>query len=54
MLIPVLITLAVVVVLFVIVVTLRPNDFRVSRSLKMAVSAARAFEEVNDLHRMNA
>lgn len=54
MLIPILIGLAAIVVLFVIVVMLRPNTFRVSRSLPMAVPASKAFEQVNDLHRMNA
>jgi polyketide cyclase/dehydrase/lipid transport protein len=54
MLMPVLITLAIVVVLFVIVVMLRPNTFQVSRLLKMAAPASKTFEQVNDLHRMNA
>ena len=54
MLIPTLITIAVVIALFIIVVMLRPNDFRVSRSVKVAASASQVFEQVNDLHRMNA
>ncbi len=54
MLIPVLITLAAIVALFVFIVILRPNDFRVSRSVKMTAPASKAFEQVNDLHCMNA
>ena len=54
MLTPVLIALAAIVVLFGIVLMLRPNTFEVSRSLKMAVAASKAFENVNDLHSMNA
>ncbi len=53
MLVNVLIGLAVVVVLFVITAMLRSNDLRVSRSMKMAVPAATAFAQVNDLHLMN-
>ena len=53
MLVPTLITIAAVFVLFVVVVMLRPNDFEVHRSLKMTAPAAKTFEQVNDLHRMN-
>ncbi|MEK6261776.1 MAG: SRPBCC family protein [Planctomycetota bacterium] len=53
MLIPTLITVAAFVVVFLIVVLLRPNTFQVSRSLKMAAPASKTFEQVNDLHRMN-
>lgn len=54
MLMPILITLAAIAVLLVIVVTFRPNDFRVSRSLTVTASALKAFENVNDLRLMNA
>jgi hypothetical protein len=53
MLTPILITVAVVVVLFVIVLSLKSNDFQVSRSVKVTAPVAKAFEQVNDLHRMN-
>lgn len=53
MLIPLLITVAVVVVLLVIVVTLRPSDFQVSRSIPVTAPASKAFEQVNDKHLMN-
>lgn len=54
MLIPVLISVAAVVALFVVVVMLRSNDFQVNRSLKMKAPASKAFEQINDLHLMNA
>ena len=53
MLIPVLITVAVVVLLFVIVVTLRSSDFQVSRSIQVTAPASKPFEQVNDTHLMN-
>lgn len=40
-------------VLMLLVAALKSDDFSVSRSLKMKTSAARAFEQVNDLHLMN-
>ena len=49
MLIPILISLAVVVVLFVIIVALRPSEFRISRSLAMAAPAETTFEQINAL-----
>lgn len=54
MLYPVLISVAAVVALLIVVVMLRPNDFQVSRSMQMKTSAGKAFEQVNDLHLMNA
>ena len=50
---PILITIAALVIMFAIVMLLRPNDFRVSRSLKVTAPASKAFEQVNDLHLMN-
>ena len=54
MLVPILITLAAVVVLFVIIVALRPSDFRVERSIVVAVPPAAAFAQVNDFHKWEA
>lgn len=51
---PILITIAVVIALLVLVISLRSNDFQVSRSRTMTTSAEKAFQQVNDLHRMNA
>jgi polyketide cyclase/dehydrase/lipid transport protein len=46
----ILIALAAVVVVFLIVVALRPADFRVSRSTTISGPASAAFELVNDFH----
>ena len=54
MLIPALMTVAGLIVLFVIVVSLRPNTFHVTRSITMAAPAARPYELVNDFHRWGA
>jgi hypothetical protein len=51
--IPVLITLASIVALLLIFAMFKSDDFRVSRSLKMAASPSKAFSQVNDLHLMN-
>lgn len=53
MLIPILISIASVLVLFVIVVLMQASDFKVSRSTSVNASALKAFEQVNDLHLMN-
>jgi hypothetical protein len=44
----ILLGLAAVIVLFLIVVALRPADFRVERSATLAVSPAALFDQVND------
>src|SRR5262245_49842976 len=54
MIIPILIVVAVIVAVFVIVVSLRPDEFRVARSATVAAPAAAAFEQVNDLHKWEA
>ncbi len=54
MLIPILISVAAVVALFVIIVLMQAADFKVSRSTKVKASAQKAFEQVHDLHLMNA
>ena len=52
--IPILCTLAAIVAMLLLFAQFKANDFRVSRSLKMAAPAAKAFAQVNDLHKMNA
>src|SRR5499427_806543 len=47
----ILIGLAAIIVLFVIVVALRPADFRVERSLALSAPAILLFEQVNDHHK---
>lgn len=54
MLIPILSIVAVVVLLAVVVVSVKSNDFQVSRSIKVSAPAERAFDQVNDLRCMNA
>jgi polyketide cyclase/dehydrase/lipid transport protein len=46
--------LAVLVVGFVIVVAMQPDDFRVARSATMAAPADRVFAQVNDFHKWDA
>jgi uncharacterized protein YndB with AHSA1/START domain len=50
----VLLGLAVVVVGFVVVVTVQPSDFRVSRSATIAAPPAAVFAQVNDFHNWEA
>jgi len=47
----ILLTLAVLVVVFFIIVATRPAEFRVSRSAAIPAPAAVVFEQVNSLHR---
>ncbi len=49
-----LITLAVIVIAFVIVVASRPADFRIARSVTILAPPEIVFAEVNDLRRYNA
>ena len=51
MIMPILIGLAVVVVVFVIVVAMRPEDFRVTRSAIISAPPPTVFEQVNDFHK---
>ena len=51
MIMPILIGLAVVVVVFIIVVATRPEDFRVSRSANVSAPPPTVFEQVNDFHK---
>ena len=45
------ITLAVIVVIFVIVAALQPADYRVTRSASVAAPSGVVFAQVNDLHK---
>lgn len=47
----ILIALAILILVFVIIVLTRPDDFRVSRSATIPAPAAAVFEQVNDLHK---
>ena len=49
-----LITVAAIIVLFAIVVALRPGNFRIVRSITVAAPAAVVFEQVNDFHKWRA
>lgn len=46
--------LAIIVIGFVILVSTRPADFRISRSAKMAAPPAKVFTQVNDFHNWDA
>jgi len=46
--------LAAVVVVFVIVVSIQPADFRITRSATMSAAPADVFAQVNDFHNWNA
>lgn len=50
----ILIALAVLVAVFIVVVSLRPADFRIARSIDISAPPEAAFEQVNDLHRWQA
>jgi hypothetical protein len=50
----VLVVLAAIIGVFAIVISLQPSEFRVARSMAMAVSAAKIFPHVNDLHAWEA
>lgn len=50
----VLLGFAAVVVVLAVVISLRPSDFHVERSLAMSAPPARVFEEVNNLHQWEA
>jgi Polyketide cyclase / dehydrase and lipid transport len=50
----VLLGLAVLVLVFVVIVTLQPAAFRITRSATMSAPAADAFAQVNDFHNWDA
>jgi carbon monoxide dehydrogenase subunit G len=54
MLIKILIVLAVIVVILLIIAARQPSDFRVERSIVVAVPPAAAFAQVNDFHKWGA
>jgi uncharacterized protein YndB with AHSA1/START domain len=47
----ILLILAVIVIAFITVVMLQPNDYHVTRSLAMAAAPEKPFEQVNDFHK---
>jgi hypothetical protein len=54
MLVPILLALAVLVVLFIVVVAMRPSDFRVTRSAAMAAPPEQVYSQVNELRNWEA
>ena len=54
MIVPILIGLAVIVIVFVLIVAMRPADFRVTRSATISAPPAAVFEQVNDFHKWDA
>ena len=54
MLINSLIAVAAIIVVFVVIVAMRPTDFRVTRSATMTTPASVVFAQVNDLHKWEA
>ncbi len=50
----ILIVLAVIIGLLLIVITMQPPDFRISRSVTMNVPASKVFDEVNDFRKWEA
>ena len=54
MLTKVLIALAVIVIVFVVIVAMRPSEYRVARTTTIAAPAPAVFAQVNDFHKWNA
>ena len=54
MILKILITVAIVLVIFIVIVALQPADFRVERSTTISASPETVFAEVNDLHKWQA
>jgi len=50
----ILLSLLAVVVIFVVIVAMQPEDFKVSRSATIAAPAATVFAQVNDFHKWEA
>jgi uncharacterized protein YndB with AHSA1/START domain len=48
------VTLAAIVIIFVLVVAMQPSEFRIVRTASMAAPASAVFAEVNDFHRWQA
>jgi hypothetical protein len=49
-----LMVLAVIVIVFLVVVALRPSEFRVTRTARIAATPATLFEQINDFHKWEA
>jgi len=54
MLIYILLAVAVIIVVFVAIVAMRPSDFRIARSATMSAPAPAVFAQVNDFHKWDA
>lgn len=54
MLTPILIGLAVLLIVFLIVVATRPNEFRITRTTTITAPSSAVFSQVNDFHRWTA
>ena len=54
MLTPILIAIAAVIVLLIIIISMRPNDFRITRTATINASPATVFAQVNDFHKWDA
>ncbi|MDB6123456.1 MAG: polyketide cyclase [Pedosphaera sp.] len=54
MLIKILIAIATVIVVFAIIVAMRPSEFRITRTAAISAVPAVVFEQVNDLHKWEA
>jgi hypothetical protein len=50
----ILISVAVIVIVFVVIVALQPSDFRVARSTTISAPPAAVFAQVNDFHKWEA
>lgn len=49
-----LMVLAVIVIVFLVVVALRPSEFRVTRTASIAATPATLFDQINDFHKWEA
>ncbi len=49
-----LIVLAVIVIVFLVAVALRPSEFRVTRTARIAATPATLFDQINDFHKWEA
>ncbi len=54
MLTPILLLIAAIIVVFVVIVSLRPADFRITRTATMPAPPEAVFAQVNDFHRWEA
>jgi uncharacterized protein YndB with AHSA1/START domain len=48
---PILLALAIIAILFIVIIAGRPDEFTVSRSVKISAPPEKVFPHVNDLHR---